>query len=361
MPVPFQVPIRLIDPNSVAQVPNSERFEAGPLMHSDAVELTRRLRATDFLTCKDIPVVKGLALGHEDESEQAREAAAARNAQQQAAWEESFKQLYPDGQAAPVPQTSGAGSWAALAKKSDPVTQARVPAGPPDLSGPSLSEAYRKPTKNNKPSMGAWGAKQQPVARQVWETDPPTVDGDDAALIWDTTQDSLPPPPQQGVWETQSNSSVGSETSGKQQRDLVAELAASMRTEDEAPDPVVNMPSSQGMDWQPHPVGPPPPGQHQQQQEVDWQAQAVQAQQQVMQFSAAMHRMQSQVHASPAIVLFLTPDPILGPDLRQLHLGPSVAARKRDAAARREPKPEQGAPGPARAGPGQQLRARREL
>lgn len=32
--------------------------------------------------------------------------------------------------------------------------------------------------------------------------------------------------------------------------------------------------------------------------DVDWQAQAVQAQQQVMQFSAAMHRMQSQVQTT---------------------------------------------------------------
>ena len=49
---------------------------------------------------------------------------------------------------------------------------------------------------------------------------------------------------------------------------------------------ITQPPLSQGIGWLPNP--PPQP-------DVDWQAQAVTAQQQVMQFSAAMHRMQSQV------------------------------------------------------------------
>lgn len=184
--------------------------------------------------------------------------------------------------------------------------------GPPDLSGPSLSEAYRKPGKNNKPAAaGAWGGKQPaampPVQRQVWETqEPPTAAGE--LPVWDTAAAAAAAaeiPPQ--IWETQSNSSMGSEASVGR-RDLVAELAASMRGGMEEEDPVVEPqsvstsgpmggasssgggvkqpPLSQGIDWLPNP--PPQP-------DVDWQAQAVTAQQQVMQFSAAMHRMQSQV------------------------------------------------------------------
>ena len=59
---PAQIAIKLLDANSSCQIPNAERFEAGPLKHSEAVGLTNRLRATDFLSCKEIPLIPGLTL-----------------------------------------------------------------------------------------------------------------------------------------------------------------------------------------------------------------------------------------------------------------------------------------------------------
>ena len=199
--------------------------------------LRQRLCATDLLTCTEPPVLKGLDLRdrQEAEAEQRKLEQAQRDAEQQAEWEKSFKQLYPTTEQQPAP--SAAGSWAALAKKSDPPpgpwggdSKSSVPPGPPDLSGPSLSEAYRKPSQNKGAGAGpsAWGGstKSQPqVQRQVWETQPPSSSSLNDAIQTSSWERNEPKPSlETPIWETQPNSTVENEPP----RDLVAELAASM-------------------------------------------------------------------------------------------------------------------------------------